>query len=133
MVAASAVAGVDPAPIGHNGGPPLEHRPPWGEHLGTFFAWRAAYRKQRAPVSRAAMEIRLRNAAALGLTYDEYAREIAERGRHLHAEDADRVAEIKAARGRPAAGSPREPSATSGALPGKDLRRRSGRPEPGGN
>ena len=88
----------EPPAIGHNGGPPLEHRPPWGEHLGTFFAWRAAYKRQRAPVSRAVMELRLRNAADLGLTYDEYAREIAERGRYLHTGDVDRIAAIKAAR-----------------------------------
>ena len=103
--------GVDvaPAPIGHNGGPPLEHRPPWGDHLGTFFAWRAAYRRQRAPVSRAVLEIRLRNAARLGLTYDEYAREIAERGRHLQESDAVRIAEIKAQRPGPPAAAPPQP------------------------
>ena len=77
----------------------MEHRPPWGDHLHTFFAWRAAHARQKAPpASRAVLMMRVRNAAALGLTYDEYAREIVERGRHLSAADAARVAEIKAAR-----------------------------------
>ena len=45
------------------------------------------------------MEIRLRNAARLGLTYAEYEREIVERGRYLGEADAARVAEIKSRRG----------------------------------
>lgn len=86
------VAEAEPAAaIGHNGGPPLEHRPPWGDlkgdAIGRFFAWRAAVRVRRAPPSRAVLLIRLRNAQRLGLTYDEYAREIAERGRHLQPGD----------------------------------------------
>lgn len=91
-----------PAGIGHNGGPPLEHRPPWGdlggERIGIFVACRAAARVRRAPPSLAILKIRLRNAERLGLTYDEYAREIAERGRHLQPADSARIDEIKAAR-----------------------------------
>ena len=89
--------------LGHNGGPPLEepHRPEWGNGpVGSYFVWKAARAASRK-VTRAEMMLRLRNADRLGLTYDEYTLELLERGRYLHAEDADRVEAIKAARRPP--------------------------------
>lgn len=86
--------------IGHNGGPPIDmpHRPEWGEDgVGSYFVWRAARAVQRR-TGRADMMLRLRNAERLGLTYDEYSREICERGRYLHSGDEARIATIVAAR-----------------------------------
>lgn len=88
------------ARLGHNGGPPLEHVPEWGAGgIGTYFAWKAARTASRK-VSREEAMLRLRNAERLGLTYAEYTLEILERGRYLHASDAERVEAIKAARAR---------------------------------
>ncbi|WP_420393614.1 hypothetical protein [Acuticoccus sp.] len=89
-----------PAPIGHNGGPPLErHRPPWGDGaIGGYFAWRSAHRRRHRTPPRAILLRRLEAARAVGLTYEEYAREIAERGRHLSAADGERIAAIVRAR-----------------------------------
>ena len=28
--------------LGHNGGPPLDHIPEWGDGIGNYFLWRAA-------------------------------------------------------------------------------------------
>jgi hypothetical protein len=41
---------------------------------------------------------RLENAERIGLSYEEYAVEIMERGRHLQPGDAERIKRIKAAR-----------------------------------
>lgn len=90
--------------IGDNGGPPLDepHRPPWGEGpIGTYFGWCAAHRASHRPPSAEVALRRLSRAEALGLTYHEYARELAERGRHLQPGDTERIAAIKAARAIP--------------------------------
>ena len=42
--------------------------------------------------------MRFERAKRLGLTYEEYTLEILERGRHLSEADAERIAQIKAAR-----------------------------------
>ena len=44
--------------------------------------------------------MRLERAERLGLSYEEYALEVLERGRHLCEHDARRIAEIKAVRRR---------------------------------
>ena len=88
--------------IGHNGGPPLDHVPEWGVGgIGNYFTWRAASEAafRSVPVETAIR--RARKAEALGLTYREYQLEILERGRYLQAEDAVRIAEIKAKRSQP--------------------------------
>jgi hypothetical protein len=88
----------DLANTGHNGGPPLEdeHVPEWGRGgIGNYFYWKAAYNRVRKNVSRDVAMFRVEKAQRLGLTYDEYTLEILERGRHLQAEDAARIAEIK--------------------------------------
>ena len=37
-------ASIERAP-GHNGGPPLEHTPEWGDGgIGNYFYWKAAHR-----------------------------------------------------------------------------------------
>src|SRR5579863_10632886 len=89
---------VDPR-LGHNGGPPLdEHVPEWGPGpIGTYFDWKRAYRRARG-APRSVVMFRLARAERIGLTYEEYLLEILDRGRYLQAEDADRLAEIKAAR-----------------------------------
>ena len=86
-----------------NGGPPLDdpqtHVPPWGANgIGNYFDWKAA-KKKAFDAPHAVAVMRTRRAAAIGLTYDEYTLEILERGRHLSAEDTDRIAEIIAKRG----------------------------------
>ena len=88
------------AEAGHNGGPPLEdeHRPPWGDGIGTYFHWKAAVEKAWNNVSRDIALFRMARAERLGLTYREYTLEILERGRYLQEEDQDRIAEIKRAR-----------------------------------
>ena len=91
----------NPAPTGHNGGPPLddEHRPEWGnDGIGNYFYWKAAHRAAWKNPSPGIVAFRMRKAERLGLTYEEYTLEILERGRHLQIEDAERIAQIKRAR-----------------------------------
>src|SRR5579871_1866836 len=85
--------------LGHNGGPPLdEHVPEWGPgSIGTYFDWKRAYRRSRS-APRSVVMFRLARAERVGLTYEEYLLEILDRGRYLQAEDAERIAEIQAAR-----------------------------------
>jgi hypothetical protein len=95
-----------PGGKGHNGGPPLDdeprekkHVPEWGTGgIGTFFWWKKAHRAAWRSPSRDTQLWRLAKAEALGLTHDEYVLELLERGRYLQADDADRIAAIKAAR-----------------------------------
>jgi hypothetical protein len=91
----------DHAPVGHNGGPPLqqEHRPEWGDGgIGNYFYWKAAHRAAWHNPSPGIVMFRIRKAERLGLTYEEYTLEILERGRHLQIEDVERIAEIQQAR-----------------------------------
>ena len=84
---------------GDNGGPPLEG-PPWGEGpAGNYFEWKKAKREAFADVPYEIVMMRARRAEKLGLTYDEYALELLERGRFLQVEDVERIAQIKARRG----------------------------------
>jgi len=84
---------------GHNGGPPLdEHRPEWGDGIGTWFYWKAAHDSVWKNVSRDVALFRMKKADRLGLTYEEYTLEILERGRYLQVEDVERIAAIKRAR-----------------------------------
>lgn len=84
---------------GHNGGPPLEHTPEWGnDGIGNYFYWKAAHRAAWKKPSPGIVTFRIRKAERLGLTYQEYTLEILERGRHLQIEDVERIAEIKRAR-----------------------------------
>ncbi len=87
----------NPAPAGHNGGPPLdEHTPEWGNGgIGNYFYWKAAHRAAWKNPSPGIVAFRIRKAERLGLTYEEYTLEILERGRHLQIEDVERIAEIK--------------------------------------
>ncbi|MBJ3783475.1 hypothetical protein [Devosia sediminis] len=86
-----------------NGGPPLDdddsHTPPWGRNgIGRYFEWAAAKKKAfDAPFDIA--RLRTQRAALIGLTYEEYALEILERGRYLGASDGERIAQIVARRG----------------------------------
>ena len=110
--------------LGHNGGPPLDgHVPEWGPGpIGTYFDWKRAYRRSRS-APRSVVMFRLARAERVGLTYEEYLLEILDRGRYLQVEDADRLAEIKAARPSavrvivdpPASGSP-DPGPRAAAL-----------------
>ena len=98
-----AIAPIDPAnpaPAGHNGGPPLdEHTPEWGsDGIGNYFYWKAAHRTAWKNPSPGIVAFRIRKAERLGLTYEEYTLEILERGRHLQVEDVERIREIKQAR-----------------------------------
>ena len=90
------------AGTGHNGGPPLEdkpHIPEWVPGVpGNYFAWKAAHRRAWRSVGHDTMLRRTQKAEALGLTYEEYVREILERGIYLQVGDVDQIAEIKAKR-----------------------------------
>jgi hypothetical protein len=86
-----------------NGGPPLDDYkgPEWGKgDPHRFLRWKAAHKAAWKPKSRDVALFRLGKAEAVGLTYEEYTLEILERGRFLQADDADRVAAIKAGRKR---------------------------------
>src|SRR6476646_9117594 len=88
----------NPAPAGHNGGPPLNdaHTPEWGnDGIGNYFYWKAAHRAAWHNPSPGIVAFRMRKAERLGLTYEEYTLEILERGHHLQIEDVERIAEIK--------------------------------------
>lgn len=87
----------------HNGGPPLDdyQGPAWGKgDACRFVAWRVAHAKAWKSTSREVIILRQDKAERLGLTYEEYTLELLERGRHLQAKDADRIAEIRHARKR---------------------------------
>jgi hypothetical protein len=91
----------NPAPAGHNGGPPLDqaHTPEWGnDGIGNYFYWKAAHRAAWKNPSPGIVAFRIKKAERLGLTYEEYTLEILERGRHLQIEDVERIAQIKRAR-----------------------------------
>jgi hypothetical protein len=80
-----------------NNGPPLDDDPrPWGSGgIGHHFEWEAA-RKKAFDAPYDIVMMRVRRAEALGLTYEEYALELIERGIYLSAEkDAARIAEIR--------------------------------------
>ena len=84
-----------------NGGPPLDdyEGPPWkGGDPHRFLHWKRAHTAAWKAPSQDVMLMRLARAERVGLTYEEYTLEILERGRNLYPEDANRVAEIKAAR-----------------------------------
>lgn len=92
---------------GDNGGPPLDdyRGPPWGKgDPHRFIHWRNAHQAAWKPKSRDVALFRLEKAERLGLTYEEYTLELLERGRHLQAGDAERVAAIKAKRRRGSGG-----------------------------
>jgi hypothetical protein len=73
----------------------------WGRGpIATYFSWKSAHRKAWKSVSRDVALLRLQRAEEIGLTYEEYALELLERGRHLQAEDGELIAAIKAARNR---------------------------------
>jgi hypothetical protein len=86
--------------IGHNGGPSLEDPPfSWGRApIDIYFAWKRAHADVWKSVPYFTVLRRVRNAKALGLTYEEYTLELLFNGRHLQPEDIQRIAEIKAAR-----------------------------------
>ncbi len=91
--------------VGDNGGPPLDDYagPPWkGGDPHRFLHWKRAHRAAWRPKSRDIALFRLAKAEAIGLTYEEYTLELLERGRHLQAEDVERVGEIRKARKRKA-------------------------------
>lgn len=92
------ISAADIPGIGHNGGPPLDHIPEWGNGIGNYFLWRAASEAafKKVPVETAIR--RARKAESLGLTYREYQLEILERGLYLQAGDRERIAEIIARR-----------------------------------
>lgn len=72
---------IPPAPIGHNGGPPLEE-PDLGAS-GRLHLWRKAHKKAWKTPPREIALRRLARAEELGMTYREYTLEILERGRYL--------------------------------------------------
>lgn len=86
--------------IGHNGGPALDDDGfAWGNApIDVYFAWKRAHEDVWKAIPHATMLRRLKNAEAIGLTYEEYTLELLFNGRHLTAEDASRIAAIKAAR-----------------------------------
>ena len=69
------------APIGHNGGPPLEEPDPGAS--GRLHLWRRANKKAWKTPPREIALRRLARAEELGMTYREYTLEILERGRYL--------------------------------------------------
>lgn len=68
------------APLGHNGGPPLEEPDP--NAAWRLWCWRRAV-KQAWSAPREVVLRRLARAEALGMTYRAYTLEILEHGRYL--------------------------------------------------
>jgi hypothetical protein len=86
--------------IGHNGGPALEDQFAWGSApIATYFAWKRAHDDVWKGIPYNTLVRRVKLAEALGLTFEEYTLEILFNGRYLQAEDNERIAVIKAARG----------------------------------
>jgi len=69
-----------PAPLGHNGGPPLEEPPGAGWRL---FCWRKAQRAAWKTPPREVALRRLARAEELGMSYRDYTAVILDSGRHL--------------------------------------------------
>jgi len=71
------------APIGHNGGPPLDD-PIDAEALSwNAYCWRRSHKRAwKTPPPEIALR-RLARAEELGMTYKEYTLEIMERGKYL--------------------------------------------------
>jgi hypothetical protein len=65
-----------------------------------FLAWRRAWRAAWKSIPPEIALMRMERARRIGLTYEEYTLEILERGRHLQAEDVERIAEIRKKRRR---------------------------------
>ncbi len=63
-----------------------------------YFYWKKAHKAVWKDVSWDIMRFRQEKADALGLTYEEYTLELLDRGRHLQAEDEDRISAIKVKR-----------------------------------
>lgn len=86
-------------PSTHNGGPPLEHVPPWGPGgIGTFMAWRAARDAVWKKVPRETVLRRLAAAERCGVTYEEYSMVLLGTGRYLQPGDVTLIRAIKARR-----------------------------------
>ena len=86
--------------IGHNGGPPLEDGFKWGDApIATYAAWVRAHDQVWKAIPYNTMIRRVKLAAALGLTFEEYTLEILFNGRYLSADDKERISAIKAQRG----------------------------------
>jgi hypothetical protein len=88
-------------PRTHNNGPALDddHVPEWGPGgIKTYFYWKKAHKAVWKDVSWDIMRFRQEKADALGLTYEEYTLELLDHGRHLQAEDGERISAIKAKR-----------------------------------
>lgn len=83
-----------PIGIGHNGGPPLQERKRRSSlgsgAIGRTFDWRFAHRKAWKKPREIAIR-RQENAEALGLTYEEYALEIMERGYYPQPEHVETI------------------------------------------
>ena len=89
----------EPPRLGQNGGPTLEQDgPEWGDgNPYRYFRWKAAHKAASTQPREIALK-RHERAERMGLTYEEYTLEIFERGDHLQAGDADRIAAIKRSR-----------------------------------
>jgi hypothetical protein len=73
------------APIGHNGGPPLE------EPVDLFvrWRWRKAHREAWKNPPRSIMLFRLSRARAAGVSYRTYTAELLDSGRHIQRADVE--------------------------------------------
>lgn len=79
--------------IGHNRGPRLE--PEWGTApIDKYFIWKNAHNNVWKNIPYETAIRRVKKAASLGLTYQEYTLEILERGRFLQADDTKIIAQI---------------------------------------
>ena len=74
-----------PAPIGHNGGPPIEE--PADLYVRHF--WTAAHREVWKNPPMDILRFRLARAEAAGVTYEQYMLELLDTGRHLQKEDVE--------------------------------------------
>ena len=83
-----------PAPIGHNGGPPLQERTiEEPADLYVRHLWTAAHRAVWKNPPLDILRFRLARAEAAGVTYEQYMLEFLDTGRHLQKEDVESAAD----------------------------------------
>ena len=76
-----------PAPVGHNGGPPIEQP----ADLFVRYAWKVAHREVWKNPPMDILRFRVARAETAGVSYETYMKALLDTGRHLQREDVSPV------------------------------------------